>query len=102
MAPSPQQVCFARSSVLLQYLHDDGIGRITSAMLSEWSMTMDLTSLPPAMILIDRLQFLWKTIEQTKVSLALHNGALMSAFSYTYKGHDSGWSPGEIYGQDLA
>jgi hypothetical protein len=58
-------------------------------MISDWSNLPDLHSLASALILIDRLQFLWQTIEQCKVSLALKHNALMTAYGYTYKGHDS-------------
>jgi hypothetical protein len=59
-------------------------------MIPDWSALPDLESLDSSMILIDRLHFIWKSIEQNKVSLALHHNARMTACGYTYKGHDFG------------
>jgi hypothetical protein len=54
--------------------------------------------------LVDRLHFLWTTIEQWKVSIALNNNALMTACGFKYRGHDFGWTrnPAYLRGQNLS
>jgi hypothetical protein len=92
MTQTPLETCLDKSCSLLQQLHDSGIITPPPTMISDWSTLPDLESLDSSMILIDRLHFIWKSIEQNKVSLALHHNARMTACGYTYKGHDLGWN----------
>jgi hypothetical protein len=92
MTPTPSQTCLDKSCSILQQLHDSGIITAPPTMIPDWSTLRDLESLDSSMILIDRLHFIWKSIEQNKVSLALHHNSRMTACGYTYKGHDFGWN----------
>jgi hypothetical protein len=100
----PQEFCLRKTSTILQQLKDDGLANIPFSLIPEWSTLADLHSLPSALILVDRLQFLWTTIEQWKVSLAWNHNALMTACGYIYRGHDFGWirNLGHLRGQNLS
>jgi hypothetical protein len=87
-----QELCIKSSCSILQQLHESGTITTTPSMINDWSHIPDLESLDSSMILINRLHFMWKSIEQRKVFLALHHNARMKACGYVYKGHDFGWN----------
>jgi hypothetical protein len=103
MSLSPQESCLIKTSTILKKLKEDGFANIPSSLILEWSTLSDPHSLPAALILVDRLQFLWTTIEQWKVSLAWNYNALLIACGCIYQGHDFGWirSPAQLRGQNL-
>jgi hypothetical protein len=104
MPRTTQELCLDKSCILLQELLYSGIITAPPTMIPHWYSLPDLESLDSSIILIDRLHFIWMSIEQSKVSLALHHNARMNACGYIYKGHDFGWNrePGRLSKHDQA
>jgi hypothetical protein len=92
MHPLPQDTYAIKIVSNLIQLKSDGFSNITDDMIKEWSKRPPQPkSLPSSQALLPRLQFLWRTIEQSKISTAVTFNPLMTSCHYTYKGHDYGW-----------
>ena len=88
MSATAQEERSIKTAFLLQKLKEEGLTHISSSMIQEWYQALDLDPLPTAQSLIDRLKFLWRILEEWKVSNAVTYNPLMTACGYIYQGHD--------------
>jgi hypothetical protein len=91
MSTTAQEERSIKTASLLPKLKEEGLTHISSSMIQEWYQELDLDPLPTAQSLVDRLKFLWRILEEWKVSNAFTHNPLMTACGYIYQGHDFGW-----------
>ncbi len=82
--------CIDKTLSTLQDLHNSVIITSTPLLKPDWSIISDY-SLTSSIVLINRLHFIWTSVEHTKVSLAINYNPHMQECGYSYKGHDFGW-----------
>jgi hypothetical protein len=97
MSFAAQDECATKTVSLLLQLKDEDLTHITSSMIQDWAtQDLDLHSIPTAQILVDHLRFLWRILQQWKVSISVTYNPLMTACGYIYQGHDFGWKSVDV------
>jgi hypothetical protein len=91
MSATAQGECSIKTASLLQQLKEENLTHVSSSMIQEWYQALDPDPLTTAQSLVERLRFLWRILEQWKVSIAVTYNPLMTACVYMYQGHDFGW-----------
>jgi hypothetical protein len=71
MSAIAQEECSFKTASLLKQLKEEGLMHISSSMIQEWYQALDPDPLTIAPSLVNRLWFLWRILEQWKVSIAV-------------------------------